>query len=113
SWSTCAAQRAQTALAEQFVDRRTHELGDALGRLVAEERVSAHQPEHHRPNRAGHPNAILERDRRVRHHTPEALLDVLVRLAMSFGIGELLERALVPLVNEEEVAVREHVVDEP
>jgi hypothetical protein len=63
-------------------------------------------------DRAGHPHSLREGDRGVGEEVTEALLDVLVLCLMALVMSERLEGALVSLVEEEELAVGEHLVDE-
>jgi hypothetical protein len=100
---------------EEVAHHCAHVLGDLLRRGAAEDALlaRAHERAEDGAGRAGHPHAVLERDLRVREEPPEALLEILVLGLVARVVAERLERAVVSLVEEEDLAVLEDAVDEP
>src|SRR5262249_50207233 len=93
-------------------DDLAHKRRHLVCRDVTVELAAGQQAADDGRDRARHPHAVAERDRRVAEEAPKALLEILVLGAMALVVLELLEGPLVALVEAEEVAVREHLVDE-
>src|SRR4029453_11900462 len=109
-----SARRASLRLWKEAAYHRADVLGDLLRRHLAAHPTdaAAHEAAAAAAYRAGHAHPFVERDGGVGEEATKALLDVLVLGLVALVVGELLERSLVSLVEEEELAIREHLVDE-
>src|SRR4029453_5961008 len=107
-------RRASLRLWKEAAFHRADVLGDLLRRHLAEHPTDAgaHEAAEDGADRAGHAHPFVERDGGVGGEATKALLYVLVLGLVALVVGELLERSLVSLVEEEELAIREHLVDE-
>src|SRR5579875_37006 len=95
----------------------SHGAADLLGELgyghVAEDRLAGRERAHDRADRARHPHPAVEWDGGAREKATELLLDVVVLGAVALVVAQMLERAVVALMQEHELAVLDHLVDEP
>ncbi len=89
---------------------------DVFGKLgegrFAEERFPGGEYSDDRADRARHSHAVVERDRGALEKPAELLLGVTALSSVALVVGERLERAMVALVQKDELAVVDHLVDE-
>ena len=86
---------------EQAANGHPRRARNLVGRRVAEHLTRTHQCRQDPSDGGCHPDAILERDLFVREEPTEPLLNVLVLSVMTLALADLLQGALIPLVQEE------------
>ncbi len=98
--------------AQQVVGGGADQLGQLVGRHVAEHLAAAQQHHDDRAGRAGHPYPLGEWDLRALKQAAHLLLEVLVFSLVALVVLDLLERAMVSLVEEEQLGIVDDLIDE-